>query len=191
MIYKYHLKNMYSKSSIQLIEMVFSVNAEIEIVKIHLGEVNLRLKNPKETSIYVHAIFEKFGFEIIANEDDLIVEKIKLAAIELIIFSFNTNSLIRNSDYISMKMQMPYDRISKLFKKVTGITLEKYIILLKIEKSKEMLLSNDFTVSEISFMLGYSSVHYLSNQFKKITGQTISEYKKSQTNTRIPIENLI
>lgn len=191
MIRKYHLRNMYSKSSIQLLEMVLSTDEEIEIVKIQLGEVHLKLKNPQDTEKRIGSIFEKFGFEIIVNADDLLVEKIKLAAIELIIFSYNSNSLIRNSDYISMKLQLPYDKISKLFKKVTGSTLEKYIILLKIEKSKEMLLSNEFSVSEISFMLGYSSVHYLSNQFKKITGQTISEYKEKDKNNRIPIENLI
>jgi AraC-like DNA-binding protein len=191
MIYKYHLRNMFSKSSIQLLDMVFSVDEEIEIVKIQLGEVHLKLKNAIDSDKRVRSILEKFGFEIIENSEDLLVEKIKLAAIELIIFSYNSNSLIRNSEYISMKLQLPYDKISKLFKKVTGSTLEKYIILLKIEKSKEMLLSNDFSVSEISFMLGYSSVHYLSNQFKKITGQTISEFKEKDKNTRIPIENLI
>lgn len=182
---------MYSKRSIQLLEMVFSAHEEIEIVKIQLGEVQLNIKTAIDSDERVRSILEKFGFEIIENSEDLLVEKIKLAAIELIIFSFNSNSLIRNSDYISMKLQLPYDKISKLFKKVTGSTLEKYIILLKIEKSKEMLLSNEFSVSEISFMLGYSSVHYLSNQFKKITGQTISEFKEKDKNTRIPIENLI
>lgn len=191
MIRKYHLRNMYSKSSIQLLEMVFSADEEIEIVKIQLGEVQLNIKTAIDCDGRVRSILEKFGFEIIENSEDLLVEKIKLAAIELIIFSFNSNSLIRNSEYISMKLQMPYDKISKLFKKVTGSTLEKYIILLKIEKSKEMLLSNEFTVSEISYMLGYSSVHYLSNQFKKITGQTITEFKEKDKNTRIPIENLI
>ena len=120
-----------------------------------------------------------------------IVERVKVAAIELIYYANNTNSLIRNSDYISERVQLPYDKISKVFSKVTNTTLEKYIILLKIEKAKELLFKNDYTLSEIAYMLGYSSVHYLSNQFKKVTGFSVSQYKSLDEPHRIPLENLL
>ncbi len=100
-----------------------------------------------------------------------------MAAIELIYFSNNANSLIRNSDYISERVQQPYSKISRVFSYVTATTLEKYLILLKIEKTKELLIHNELSLSEIAYQLGYSSVQYLSNQFKKITGFTVSQYR--------------
>jgi AraC-like DNA-binding protein len=103
----------------------------------------------------------------------------------------NINSLIRNSDYISDKLQMPYDKLSRIFSKTTGTTLEKYLIVLKIEKVKELLERDEFTLSEIAYMLGYSSVQYLSNQFRKVSGHTVSEYKQSPESKRIPLEDLL
>ena len=54
-----------------------------------------------------------------------------------------------------------------------------------------MLFKNDYTLSEIAYMLGYSSVHYLSNQFKKVTGFSVSQYKSLDEPHRIPLENLL
>ena len=135
--------------------------------------------------------FQQLGFSVINDPEIEIVERVKVAAIELIYYANNTNSLIRNSDYISERVQLPYDKISKVFSKVTNTTLEKYIILLKIEKAKELLFRNDYTLSEIAYMLGYSSVHYLSNQFKKVTGFSVSQYKSLDEPHRIPLENLL
>jgi len=101
------------------------------------------------------------------------------------------SSLIRNSDYISDKLQLPYEKTSRLFSKVTGVTLEKYLILLKMEKTKELLRNNEFSLSEIAYMLDYSSVQYLSNQFKKVTGLTVSEYKALGYEIQIPLEEIL
>lgn len=87
-------------------------------------------------------------------------------------------------------LQLPYYKIAKIFKKQANLTFVKYIILLKIEKAKEMLATEDFTISEISYMLGYSSIQHLSNQFKKTVGITISEYKLNPDKYRIAIEDL-
>ncbi|MBE7442658.1 MAG: helix-turn-helix transcriptional regulator [Flavobacteriales bacterium] len=191
MIKIYYLKNMFSKSCIQLLEVVLSSNQHIIIHKISLGEAILDIDDNPETENKLLKLFKKCGFELVKDSDDKIVERTKQAAIELIFYSYNTNSLIRNSEYISQKLQLPYEKIAKLFKKKTKTTLEKFIIALKIEKAKEMLVSNEFSVSEIAYMLDYSSVHYLSNQFKKTTGITISDFKKNPTKYRVAIEDLI
>lgn len=182
---------MLSNSCIKLIQLKLSLLKGISINHIRIGELNLTFDDSiiKEATI-VNELHE-IGFEPIVEIDQILTEKIKQAAVELIFYSYNTNSLIRNSDYISEKLQLSYDKLSKIFKKHTKSTLEKYIILLKIEKAKEMLTHGEFSVSEISFMLGYSSVHYLSNQFKKTTGITISKFKENPNKYRIPIENLI
>lgn len=71
-----------------------------------------------------------------------------------------------------------YSYLSKLFTQVEGITIEQFFILQKIEKVKEWLVYNQQSLSEIAINLGYSSVQYLSSQFKKITGMTPGEFKK-------------
>lgn len=182
---------MISSSCIKLIQLKLSLLKAVSVNYIRIGELNLTFDDSiiKEAAI-VNELRE-IGFEPIVEIDQILTEKIKQAAVELIFYSYNTNSLIRNSDYISEKLQLPYDKLSKIFKKQTKSTLEKYIILLKVEKAKEMLTHGEFSVSEISFMLGYSSVHYLSNQFKKTTGITISKFKENPNKHRIPIENLI
>jgi YesN/AraC family two-component response regulator len=45
-------------------------------------------------------------------------------------------------------------------------------------KTKELLQEEELTLSEIAYQMGYSSVQYVSNQFKKITGLTVSEWRR-------------
>jgi len=59
-----------------------------------------------------------------------------------------------------------------------------------MEKVKELLSYNELTLSEIAYRLGYSSVAYLSAQFKKATGLTPSQFKKLGINLRKPIDQI-
>ena len=152
------LKNMVSRSCIKLIELYFKSIDGIIIQHVFLGKVILLQDETKVNSKELIQHFIEIGFEVVEDEDIIITEKIKVAAIELIVFANNNNSIIRNSDYISDRVQEPYDKISKVFSRITGITLEKYIILLKIEKAKDLVLEGKLTLSEISYQLDYSSV---------------------------------
>jgi AraC-like DNA-binding protein len=77
-----------------------------------------------------------------------------------------------------------------LFSKLKSITIEQFIIAHKIERVKQLLLFNEYTLSEIAWKLNYSSTAHLSAQFKKITGLTPSLFKKSKNKKMIPLENL-
>ncbi len=187
----FFLKNMLSNSCIKLIELDFKTREEVTITSIRLGEVHLKYDDSAVTEKDFTQWFKELGFDVIVDPNVEIVEKTKVAAIELIYKAFNNNSLIRNSEYISEKLQLPYDKISRVFSQVTGTKLEKYIILLKLEKAKEMLLGKEYTVSEIAFMMDYSSVQYFSNQFKKNVGVTISQFKENPQAYRKPLENII
>jgi len=187
----FFLRNMLSKSCLKLSQFYFERFDNIKIKKLQLGVIELEYDIETLTDIEIEDHFEQLGFSILKDNDLVVCEKIKIAAIELIHYSNNVNSLIRNSDYISERLGLTYDKISRVFSRVTGNTLEKYLIALKIEKAKELINNNEFTLSEISFMLGYSSVQYLSNQFKKITGITVSEFKEKPNQHRNAIEDLI
>lgn len=82
------------------------------------------------------------------------------------------------SDYLSNKLKTDYTLLSKIFSETKGITIQQYIILAKIEKIIELLVDEDTSLTDISFKLQYSSVAHLSNQFKKITGYSPSDFRK-------------
>ncbi|PHS65828.1 MAG: AraC family transcriptional regulator [Flavobacterium sp.] len=185
------LKNMFSNNCVKLIKYVLGDKEGITILSIELGLLTIEYNDVIVSKEQITNWLEELGFGIIIDPNAEIVEKTKLAAFDLIFKSLNTSSLIRNSDYISDILQLPYDKISRVFSQVTGVKLEKYIILLKIEKVKEMLIENEYSLSEIAFMMDYSSVQYFSNQFKKIVGITITQYKESPQKYRVSIDSFI
>ncbi len=181
---------MVSNSCIRLITDIFQRTGFIDIKRIELGEVEVYF-DPQIISLnFINDLLQPQGFELIFDNSAKLVERIKTAVIQLIYYGGNTNSLLRNSDYLSEKLGYPYPQLSKIFSEKTGTTLEKYIILIKMEKVKELVSYDQMSISEIAFQMGYSSVQYLSNQFKQVTGQTLSEYK-GQSNRRKPLSALL
>ncbi|GAB4287997.1 MAG: hypothetical protein Kow0068_13820 [Marinilabiliales bacterium] len=159
-----------------------------KIVDIGLGFVKLiddNLSNEK-----LEKVIEEAGFELVIDRESQIVEQIKIAVIELIHHLNNVDSIIRKSDYLVEKLGLSYQQLSKIFSKKEGITLEKYIIAQKIERIKELILRDEYTLSEIAYMMDYSSVQYLSNQFKNFTGMSVTEYKQSELPLKKPINKL-
>ncbi len=165
--------------------------AGIKIIDIRMGQAEI-LYNPEKTGFNrIDDILKENGFEIILDREQQIVEKIKRTVIELIHHLNNVDSIVRKSEYLVEKLNMSYQNISKIFSKHEKTTLEKYIIYNKIERVKELIISEEFTLSEISYMMDYNSVQYLSNQFKKITGISVSAFKKQQHKLKIPLEDIV
>jgi AraC-like DNA-binding protein len=117
------------------------------------------------------------GLQLLRDKKSLLIEKIKKVITDLIRYSDELPKM-NYSAYISEKLNYDYNYLSNLFSKVKGITIQHFIIILKIEKVKELLLYNELNLTEISYKLHYSSVAHLSNQFKKVTGHSPSIYKK-------------
>lgn len=173
---------------IRVIEMELNKLA-VKVIKIKLGEAEISF-NPAKISINdIEKKLNENGFAILINKDKLLIEEIKRAVIDLVHHS-TFNAMVRNSDYIVGKFGRTYPYLSSLFSKYEGIMLEKYIILQKIEKVKLLIHEDELTLSEIAFMMGYSSVQYLSTQFKSITGISVSEFKKSPAVYRKSIDKI-
>lgn len=81
-----------------------------------------------------------------------------------------------NLDEISFKLGFSKSYIKTQFKKSTGISIIQYYINMKIDKAKKLLSQHKFTISEISDILGFASIHYFSRQFKAQTDMSPSEY---------------
>jgi YesN/AraC family two-component response regulator len=184
------VKNLYTNSGVKLLQLVLSNMAGVEINYIKLGEISVYYDKLVTTQQIIENKINELEFFIIRDETFIIIEKVKIACIELIYMANNVDSLIKKSNYLSEKLGLPYVKISKLFNDTQPYTLENYIILLKIESVKNMIRTNDYSLSEISYMMNYSSVFYQSNQFKKITGYTVSDFKKNKDLTIKPLEDI-
>jgi len=119
----------------------------------------------------------KSGLELMDDKNALLIEKIKKVIIEMVHYADDLPK-IKNSIYISEKFNVGYPYLSNLFSTVTGITIEQYILIHKIERVKELLLYDKLNLTEISNKLNYSSVAHLSSQFKKVTGITPGNFKQ-------------
>lgn len=182
------LKNMSCSCCIRLIKQELS-NINVEVKHVQLGEITIGYDKRKINFSDIQDLLEENGFEIIHDKEEQVVEQIKKAIMDLVHHS-TFNSMVRNSDFLVQKFNMSYQHLSTLFSKHEKITLEKYIILHKIEKVKELIQAEDLTLSEIAYMMAYSSVQYLSTQFKSVTGVSVSEFKKNPAKYRKPLESL-
>lgn len=144
---------------------------------IRLGEVILDKALTTEEKKKLNEALQPLGFEIIDHKKSRIIEKIKNVIIELVHYQDN-DAKTNLSDLISNKLNHDYNYLSNLYSEVEGTTIEKYFIAQKIEKVKELLVYNELSLSEIAFQLNYSSVAYLSNQFKKVTGLSPSHFRQ-------------
>lgn len=183
------IKNMVCNCCVRILQMEFEKKG-IKVRKIQLGQAEINYDHSVINKNEIEDILNRNGFELIIDREKVIVENIKQAVIELVHQMNNIDSIARKSDYIVEKLSMSYQHLSKIFSRHESITLEKFIILHKIEKIKEMIDSDEYTLSEIAFMMDYSSVAHLSAQFKRETGMTVSEYKKSGMQSRVPIDQL-
>ena len=160
-----------------------------EPLNVTLGEVEID-KDLTETQIEdLDNHLKTFGFELIDDKKSRLIGQIKTSIIEII--HQHDSALDSNlSDYLSHKLLHDYSYLSNLFSEVEGTTIEKYFIAQKIEKVKELLVYDELSLSEIAFQMNYSSVGYLSNQFKKVTGLTPSYFKNIKENKRKPLDEV-
>ena len=188
----FYIKNMVCNRCIMAVEQVFQKNT-LHIQKIALGEVIISEDSLPEQSIQqLDRDLQQLGFERIDDRKARMIETIKNKVIQLIHHSKGVDRKYNWSKILSDEVHYEYNYLSNLFSSVEGITLEQYIIRQKIEKAKELLFYDELTLSEISNQLGYSSVAHLSAQFKKVTGLTPSELKKTRDldKTRKPLDDI-
>jgi len=129
------------------------------------------------------------GLELLDDKKAILIEKIKNIITELIHYS-DEFPKVNYSEYISEKLGYDYTYLANVFSEVKGVTIQHYIIMNKIEKVKELLLYDELNLSEISYLMHYSSVAHLSNQFKKITGLSPSYFKSLKKKRSLNLENL-
>ena len=157
--------------------------------KVELGEVSIE----EDLSLFqlsnLRTALEELGFKLLDDRRLQTIDHIKSALIRLVYYHDNQNST-NLSDYLSAELHQDYSALSKLFSEIEGKTIERYYIELRIERVKEFIRYDELTLTQIALRMNYSSVAYLSSQFKSVTGMTPSQFKTSKSNFRTPLNEL-
>lgn len=147
----------------------------INDAKVSLGLVEFKLKPDKDVLDKLYEMLEEVGFEPMESGDMVIIEKVK-ALVRFYARNVSAQS-VKLSSYIEDSFARDFRYISRLFSSVEGRTIQKYLMLQRIEYVKELLLDNNMTLAAIAHEAGFSSVAHLSAAFKKYVGTNISEFK--------------
>lgn len=169
------------------VQLVFEKHGIVPL-DVRLGEVTLENDLIPETKHAIQLELAALGFEWLADKKSMLVEQIKVQIIQFVRAYPPLN--INLSEFLQQKLKQDYHSLSAIFSELEQTTIEKYVILQRIERAKELLSYNELNLDEIADQLNYSSTAYLSNQFKKITGMSPSEYRKINSNLRFPLDKV-
>ena len=173
--YELHIKNMVCERCIVYVQQVLQqLNASP--IRVELGYVIFSA--PCESVLpLLEKKLNEVGLQLVHDKTEVTLEEIKIEIIKYLDEVENGNKIGRLSAYLADQLARNYYSLTKLFSKNENTTIESYVISQKIDRVKRMLREGQFTVSEIAYRLGYSNVQHLSNQFKKVTGLSVSEFK--------------
>jgi len=183
------IKNMVCLRCVEAVESIAG-GLNLPVQNVSIGQVKFTRKLTKDEESDFSDQLQDRGFELIMDRPTELVNRVKTTLISYLIHLETHDSPQKASGFISNKLHYNYSYLSHIFAEKEGTTIESYLIKLKIERVKELLSFNRYTLSEIAWKLKYSSVQYLSNQFKTVTGITVSEYRKQGLDSRISIDQL-
>jgi len=149
---------------------------------VNMGEADIMEDITSEQREQIRIALRESGLELMDDKKAVLIERIKTVIIEMVHY---TDELPKTnfSDYLSEKLNHDYTYLANLFSEVEGTTIEKFIISHKIERVKELIIYDEVNLTEIAWIMHYSSVAHLSNQFKKVTGLTPSHFKQLKTDS--------
>lgn len=161
----------------------------IPVKLVNLGEIESTEDLTDEDKLNLSKIIRKAGLELLENPKGIIIEKIRQEMVDYV-FNSDEKPIMNFSDLLSKKLNLSYGYLANLFSEVEANTIERYVISLKIERIKQLIVNEELTFSEIAYKMHYSSIAHLSGQFKKETGLTPSHFKKLKEKRRMTIQEI-
>lgn len=152
------------------------VKLEISFSRILLGKVIIDEGLDAMKYDELSTAFQAAGLEIVDSRTNKLVEDTRAFIREYLDLGIE-NQFLKLSSFLSSKMMLEFDYLSSLFSANSGETIERYFIRERIEKAKKLIAAGELSFLQISYEMGFSSVHHFSSQFKKVTGITPSQYK--------------
>lgn len=162
---------------------------DISPVKVELGEIETKENITDADKLKLNNKLKKVGLELLEKKQGVLIEKIRKVIIDFVYHS-DEKSNIKFSALLSEELNLSYPYLANFFSEVEATTIEQYMISLKTERIKELIIFGEHTLTEIAHKLHYSSVAHLSAQFKKVTGLTPSHFKALKEKRRIAIQNI-
>jgi YesN/AraC family two-component response regulator len=153
-------------------------NAGFDVDSVSLGKAEIQEEPDRDQFHEIDQKLREKGFELIKQNSEVLTGEIKAHLIDYLNYIEDEDQPEKLSEYLSKQLHHNYSYLSSHFSDQENLTIERYFIHLKIERVKELLTYEEMTLSEIAWKLDYSSVQYLSNQFKKVTGETVSTFRK-------------
>jgi len=184
-----HIKNMVCERCIMAVRLQLEQTG-LTYKNVQLGQVELSTTPSAAELDALRNSLGEIGFELLDDKRSQVVEKIKNTIISLIHGQDTDEFNLKLSAHLEDTLGLDYHYLTTLFSSVEGLTIERYTILQRIEKVKELLMYNEKSLGEIAFELGYSSVQHLSQQFKKVTGLTPTAFKQIKENKRRPLDSI-
>jgi AraC-like DNA-binding protein len=161
----------------------------IPLVKVELGEIETKKDMTDVQKGKLNTLIKKAGLELLEKKQGILIEQIRTAMVEYV-YETTEKTPLKFSVVLSEKLDRNYTYLANFFSEVEATTIEQYLIALKIERIKELIILEEHSLTQISYMLRYSSVSHLSNQFKKMTGLSPSHFKRLKERRRVTIQNI-
>ncbi|MBU0942280.1 MAG: AraC family transcriptional regulator [Bacteroidetes bacterium] len=150
---------------------------DIKYQLLDLGEIEISGVVPPDVMAELQQSLNRYSIFIVDNEKSQLIQRIKDTIVQMIYENEKLPS-VTISQYLSDKLNFSYGYITNIFTEHTYSSIENFIIIQKIERAKKLIIEEQLTLTEVSYKLNYSSVAYLSSQFKKVTGLTPSAFKR-------------
>lgn len=183
-----HIKNMVCGRCLKAVTEILD-SFDFKTTSIELGKAFIESEKPINRDKIAEAL-ENEGFELIDDEQTKLISMIKTLVIKYVHQESNEIEQLNISTFLERDLNKSYSYLSSLFSEVEGRTIEKFVILQRIERVKELLVYGEKTISEIAWDLGYSSSQYLSNQFKSETGFTPTQFRKLMDKPRKALDKV-
>ena len=183
-----YIKNMVCPRCIMAVQDTLA-RAGAEVLEVQLGFARLH-PTAQFSKEKAKSDLQKLGFVVLQDPEQQLSEQIRLSIHRYLRLTETEEVKQTLSAFLAEELHKNYASLSKHFRKYQGTTIENYYILCRIERVKALLQEGELNVSEIASQLGYSSVHYLSGQFKKLSGTSISDYKKELKNGRRSLDEI-
>ena len=185
---KIYVKNMACESCKIVVKDALE-ELKISSTKVELGEIETKQDISDDKKEKLNSKIKKAGLELLEKKQGVLIEKIRKVIINYV-YKSDEKPNIKFSVLLSKELNHSYTYLANFFSEVEATSIEQYIIALKTERIKELIIFGEDTLSEITHKLHYSSVAHLSSQFKKVTGLTPSHFKSLKEKRRISIQNI-
>ncbi|XVJ65096.1 MAG: helix-turn-helix transcriptional regulator [Lacibacter sp.] len=185
-----HIKNMCCDRCVEVIMKLLKAT-KYKVISLTLGELVLKGKISNQDRYNIEQRLKDKGFSFTETYNEKMVSQVKALLLQYRDKLCVNDEPGKLSAFISGGMQMSFSHISRIFSQLEGVTIEKYLLLLRMERAKELLIQTELSASEIGDRLGYSSPQSFTTQFGKETGKTPGEYRLDPAPARIHLDKLV